>query len=465
LNRLSRLLLPLGFSLIFAFLRWLAHGSPGVLKRIGFDPQAIDPEAIDRIGHFLVVISLIFFVVRALDYLIFDLVSRRRNVRAPVLLREIVSIVVFIVLLAWAVSMVFQKNIAAFLTGTTVIAAVLGLALQDTLGNLFSGIALHVEDSFEVGDVIRTGELMGVVEAVRWRGTRLRTFANTIVIVPNSMLARERLEVFPRSNLNARVLQIGLDYNVPPSTALSVLTQAASHVDGVSNQVPAIARMAGFGDSSVIYEIKYHMYDYSQRDRIDADIRKAVWYSLRRNGIPIPFPIRTHVRYTPPAAARHSSDAREIAERLVQVDILSPLSPAAHESIAAAARVHTYGKGETIIRHGSEGNSMFVVHDGNVSVRVEQNEIARLGEGDFFGEMALLTGEARAADVVALTDVVAIEITKDAMQPVLHDHPELAAAISANVTERRGNIDSLRLASNEEAQQTVLSRIRAYFGL
>lgn len=459
MKRLSRVIVPLGLALMFAVLRFLAAGSPGVLTRLRFDPKLID-----RIAHFLVVVALSFAVVRLVDLLVFDLISRRRNVRAPVLLREIVSIVLFAVLLAWAVSTIFETRVTAFLAGTTVVAAVLGLALQDTLGNLFSGIALHLEDSFEVGDVIRTGDQLGIVEAVRWRGTRLRTFANTVVIVPNSMLARERLEVFPRTNLNARVLQIGIDYNVPPATALNVLAQAASNVEGVSGQIPAFARVAGFGDSSVLYEIKYHMYDYSQRDRIDADIRKAVWYALRRNHIPIPFPIRTHVRYTPPQA-RTQPDAAEIADRLSRIDVLSPLSPEEHAAIAAATRVHTFAKGETIIRHGSAGDSMFVVYEGNVSVRVDDDEIARLGEGDFFGEMALLTGETRAADVVALTDVTAIELAKDALQPVLQEHPELAAAISARITERRGNLASLKAASNEDAQHTILSRIRTYFGL
>lgn len=108
---------------------------------------------------------------------------------------------------------------------------------------------------------------------------------------------------------------------------------------------------------------------------------------------------------------------------------------------------------------------MFVVHQGTVSVCVGDDEVARLGEGDYFGEMALLTGESRVADVVALTDVVAIEIDKDALQPVLHDQRETVHAISAKVAERRGTLDSLRTHTNEEAQRTVLSRIRAYFGL
>jgi small-conductance mechanosensitive channel/CRP-like cAMP-binding protein len=457
-SRGARLVWPLLFAAAFGVLHWAVKNNPGVIKR-----AELDYDSLKNVSRFLIYIAIAFFVVRAIDYLVFDLVSRRRNVNAPALLREIVSIFLFLILIAWAASFIFDAKITAFLAGGTVLAAVLGLALQETLGNLFAGIALHLEDSFEVGDVIRSGDHIGVVESVRWRGTRLRTFQNHVVIVPNSMLARAHLEIFPRNNLNARVLQIGIDYNVPPALALNVLTQAASNVDGVSGQIPAYSRVGGFGDSSVLYEIKYHMVDYSHRDRIDADIRKAVWYALRRNGIPIPFPIRTHVPYEPPAA--RLQPASEIAERLAGIDLLSPLSREALAAIASATRVHTFAKGETIIRHGTAGDSMFVVHDGNVSVRAHDAEVARLGEGDVFGEMALLTGESRAADVVALTDVVAIEITKDALQPVLHDHPELAASITSKVMERRGSLDSLRTASHEEAQHTVLSRIRAWFGL
>ncbi|HEV7239637.1 MAG TPA: mechanosensitive ion channel family protein [Thermoanaerobaculia bacterium] len=459
MNRGARLLWPLFFAAILGVLLWAVRGNPGVIER-----AELDPKSLVAITRFLIYIALAFFVVRAIDTVVFDLFSRRRNVNAPVLLREIVSIILFLILIAWAASFIFDTKVTAFLAGGTVLAAVLGLALQETLGNLFAGIALHLEDSFEVGDVIHSGDYIGVVEAVRWRGTRLRTFTNSVVIVPNSVLARANLEIFPRNNLNARVLQIGIDYNVPPATALSVLTQAASNVDGVANMAPAFARVGNFGDSSVVYEIKYHMTDYSQRDRIDADIRKAVWYALRRNEIPIPFPIRTHVKYEPPAA-RLQPHSTEIVGRLTRIDVLSPLPPDALEAIAAATSVHTFAKGETILRHGTAGNSMFVVHDGTVSVRVSDEEVARLGEGDVFGEMALLTGENRAADVVALSEVIVIEIAKDALQPVLHDHPEFAAAISSKVMQRRDSLDSLREASNDEAEQTVLSRIRSWFSL
>lgn len=462
MKRGSRLLVPLLLAAIMGVLFWAIEHDHGLIARAGLKPE--QTSTVQEVVKFLIFIPLVFFVVRGIDLLAFDMFTQRRNVRAPQLLREIVSLVLFVILFSWAFSYTFHSNITAVLATGTVVAAVLGLALQDTLGNLFSGIALALEDSFEIGDVVRTGDQMGVVEAVRWRGTRIRTFANTIVIVPNSMLARDRLEVFPRNNLNARTLQINIDYNVPPATAISVLGQAAANVDGVSSVVPAYARVASFADSSVVYDIKYHTVDYSQRDRIDADIRKAVWYSLRRNDMPIPYPIRTHARYEPPAH-KHQPEASEIASRLAHIDVLAPLPSTAHDTIASATRLHTFAKGETIIRQGAPGSSMFVVHDGTVSVRVGDDEVARLGAGDFFGEMALLTGENRTASVVALGEVVIIEITKEALQPVLRDHPEFAAAISKEVAERRGGLESLRMASNEEAQQTVLSRIRAFFAL
>jgi small-conductance mechanosensitive channel len=141
-------------------------------------------------------------------------------VPAPLLLREIVSIVLYALAFGSAMSFIFNRSVTGFLATGTVVAAVLGLALQETLGNLFAGIALHLEDSFSPGDVVRSGEQFGIVEAVRWRGTRLRTFNNNLVIVPNSMLARERLEVYPRNNFNARVLQMNIDYHAAPATVI-----------------------------------------------------------------------------------------------------------------------------------------------------------------------------------------------------------------------------------------------------
>jgi small-conductance mechanosensitive channel/CRP-like cAMP-binding protein len=457
--------LPLVLSAAFGALWWLAKHKPGFFS--GYEKF----DAVRSSLLFATFAALIFFFVRAVDTLVFHVImSRRRNVVAPLLLRQIVSIVLYFLLFALAVSSVFAVNVTGYLTGGAVVAAILGLALQETLGNLFSGIAVHMEDSFAVGDVLHSGDYLGVVEGVSWRATRIRGFNNQLVVLPNSIIARERLEVYPRDNLNARVLQINIDYHVPPARAIEVLAQAAAHVEGVAHERPALARVAGFGDSAVLYEIKYFMRDYSMRDRIDASIRRAVWYALRRNDIAIPFPVRAFQPYTP-AQPREEITPEEVRRHLRDVAILAPLPDDAHEAIAAATRIHRYAKGETILRRGAAGDSMFVVHSGEISVRVNDpdetgaHEIAVLGPGRIFGEMALLTGERRTADVVALDDVVALEIGKDSLQPVLQKHPDLVKSISAVVMQRQDHLESLMEEAVEEEEQSLLSRIRSYFGL
>ena len=420
---------------------------------------------------FAAAVPAIFLVVRLLDLIVFDLfVRRKRKVDAPQLLRQVLAITAYLILFTTAFSSIFHRSVTGFLATTTVVAAVLGLALQETLGNLFAGIAIHMEGGFEIGDVIHSGDYLGVVEGMSWRATRIRAFGNQVIVLPNSLLARERVEIFPRNNFNGRVLAIGVDQNIPPATVIPILINAAAHVDGVAREMPCIARVGGFTDSGVNYELKYYTRDYSTRDRIDSDIRRAAWYALRRNQIAFATAITSVQQYKPPVIAPDAPEHEELLARLQAVDILSPLTAGAYEALADAVRVHVYSKGESILRHGAAGDSMFIVHHGTVSIRVLHDEppgwreVARLAEGSVFGEMALLTGESRTADVVAVTDVTALEIGKDALQPILQDHPDLAAAISEKVAKRRDNLAATRAAHAEE-ERTVLKRIRDWFGL
>ena len=413
-------------------------------------------------------IALIIVAVRALDSIIFDLVlSRRQKHNVPLLLRQIISFALYVFLFGVAISAIFKTQVTTLVASGTVLAAVLGLALQDTLGNLFSGISVHVEQTFEVGDVIRSGDVMGVVEAMNWRATRLRTFNNNIVVIPNSVVSHERVEVFPKRNLNSRIVTVSAPYDQPPAKVIRVLEQAAGNITNVAKEIPCLARVGGFGESAIVYEVKYWTRSYQHRDSIDAEIRRAVWYAFKRNGIPIPFPIRTLHRHH--AASEEGGITPEaIGERLEAVDILAPLSPEERAQLARGTRVLHYSRGETILGYGEQGQSMYVVHDGTVSVRAPSSEgfveVAQLGPGNIFGEMALLTGESRTADVIAIEDVTALQIRKNVMQPLLLENPELAAALSIRIMERQAAAASLPSPTAEE-HHTLLGRIRSYFGL
>lgn len=460
MTRLSRALIPLLAGAALLLVHAVLRHRQDLLTALELNAKTVLEFVL-----FLAAVPLILGAVRLFDFLAFDvMVSRRSGVRAPILLREIVSLVLFLMLLGWAVYEILGYEVTAILAGGTVVAAVLGLAMQETLGNLFAGIALHIEEDFKVGDVVRSGEFFGIVESVRWRGTRLRTYDNNIVIVPNSLLARERIEVFPRNNMNARVLRFPIDFDVPPAKVIPILLQAAENVEGVERGMPCIARIGNYAEFAAMYEIKYFMADYAQRDRIDAEIRRAVWYALQRNGIRLAVPVRALERFRRPASRSHP-ELDAIIGRLSGIDIFASAPPSAKEAIANGAHLGVYSRGETVISEGGEGRSMFIVHEGSVSVRVDGREVAQLGEGEFFGEMALLTGARRTADVVALTDLVAIEIDKDALQPVFVAQPELAASISARIEERRASTESHIAAESHGDTAPVLSRIRSWFGL
>jgi CRP-like cAMP-binding protein len=302
---------------------------------------------------------------------------------------------------------------------------------------------------------------------VNWRATRIRTFNNNIVVIPNSVMSRERLEIFPRRNANARLVSVSASYDVPPAKVIRVLEQAAANVEHVATDMPCIARVASFADFAIHYDIKYFTREYHMRDTIDAEVRRAVWYALKRNAIPIPLPIRSVHRYVPPPT-EHATTLDQVAERLAAADILAPLSDAERRKIAEGTRVSAYSRGETILAYGQAGDSMYVIHEGSVSVRIPSGdtftEVAQLGPGSIFGEMALLTGESRTASIVAVTDVIAMKIQKSVMQPLLHDNPDLVSALSDKIMERRAAA-ATAASSEEEDHRSLLHRIRSYFGL
>jgi branched-chain amino acid transport system substrate-binding protein len=179
-------------------------------------------------------------------------------------------------------------------------------------------------------------------------------------------------------------------------------------------------------------------------------------------------------------------DAAKPLTLLHEVEIFRPLSEVAKLYLSQRMRRKTYAAGDTIVHQGDEGNSLFIVVEGVVSVRVnvkgsaaisETTEVARLGSGNFFGEMALLTGADRTATVVSMTETVLFEITKADIAPVMAKQPAISELFSKVLTQRRLRTSSkLSLvqqlkdaAQRKEEEDTLRERIRNqiqhFFGL
>jgi CRP-like cAMP-binding protein len=341
--------------------------------------------------------------------------------------------------------------------------------LQDTLGNLFAGISLQADKPFQVGDVIAVGGATGVVESVTWRAVKIKTFQNHIILLGNSQIAKEHIEVCPRGNANARIVFFNAVYTDSPVKVIHVVREAVRDCENVLRYMTPVVRIRGMGADGVDYEVKYWLSDYARYNDTDALVRQRIWYAFRRNGLTFAYPTRTV--YFQRAVSADGVGHETLTERLSAIDIFSPLTDEELKALAENSTGRVYAPGELIIRAGDQGASMFVIHRGSVDVKIDSNGEVRtintLREGDFFGEMALFTGEPRTANVIAAEETEVLEIGKRAMQDLFENNADLAESLSHAINERRAALAARTSApaSEEDSPAGLLFKIKRFFRL
>jgi small-conductance mechanosensitive channel/CRP-like cAMP-binding protein len=427
-----------------------------------------------RIFKIFLGMAVVIIVVRYVNYLIFHLALRNSaQNEISSLLKTVLSIIVSIV----AFFIIFQSQyenveLAPLFTGSTILGIVVGLALQDTLGNLFAGIALQADQPFQLGDVVNIqNKATGVVEAISWRGIKVRTFQNKVIVVSNSVVGKEFIEVAPKDNLNARIVFFNTLYSASPAKTIQLIRDVVRQVENVSPKMRPVVRIRNLGDSGIDWEVKYWLEDYTKYNDTDALIRQRIWYAFQRENIHFAFPTRTLYVENQSLEPDFTESVNEIFMRLSEVEIFAPLNDEETQKLAEKCEAKIFSPNEPIVRKGQEGKSMFVVHRGSVKIQIVENGIPRtvntLHEGEIFGEMGLFTGEPRSANVVAAEETEVLEIKHTAVKPLFKKNPNLVEALSQTIAERKAMLSS----ANEEKPEVsvekegVFSSIKKFFGL
>jgi small-conductance mechanosensitive channel/CRP-like cAMP-binding protein len=391
-----------------------------------------------------------------------------REDRLPDRFPTIVQDAIVIALFAIVATLFMQEKVLAT---TAVGAVVIGFALQDTLGNLFSGLAIQIEKPFRVGHWVTIAGTDGLVSEVTWRATKMRTKAGNFVVVPNSVVAKETITNYSEPTHETRLeVEVGASYDTPPNEVKAVITRAL--VDEpllTSSREPEIL-IADFAASAITYRVRVWTTDFAADMWVRDRVRSHIYYAFRRHGINIPYPIQVQVKQGPAAAAPADDAGR--ARLLEGVAVLAPLNDEQRARLVASSRALLYEAGQTIVREGEPGASMFVVRRGEAAVTVggTDGELARHREGGFFGEMSLLTGDPRSATVSAATDCELIEIDADAFRRVVLADAAVVDRVAAAVATRRAELDQHRAsrpAGNAvvETPQTLLDRVRRFLRL
>ncbi len=431
--------------------------------------------------RFLVLFSLAYGAFKVIEVLLIDLLpTGGGRARAPAILRDVVAAIVGGLILVVLLRASFGVDVAALVATSAALSIVVGLALQETLANLFAGLALMLERPFEPGDWIQMGKLTGCVQEVSWRAVRLKLIRQEdYLVVPNSVVAKsEIVNMSQPLRVHGHAVEIGVAYGEAPGRVREVLLAAVREVQGVLAEPPPRARVLRFDNFAVVYQLIYYIDDYPRVHDIQGEVLAHVWYAFRREGIQIPFPT-SDVNWrdaTKVAAEERARETTRVAGLLRAVDFLEALTGEQIDALAEQARVVPYPAGAAVVRQGDAGDSMFVVAAGRVEVSVHagaggpEQRLATMGPGEYFGEMSLLTGAPRSATIRTAEETRLVVLHESAVRPLVLADPMVAERLSKTLARRQAERDSAvhrSVAAEEPADRAgqLLGRIRRFFGV
>jgi len=417
--------------------------------------------------------------------ILFHTIFPRLHIHTPRIVQDIL-VAAFAVVAVFGTASRVGLDLTGIVATGAVLTGVIGLALQDLLGNVFGGLSLQLDNTIRVGDWIRVQDVGGRVVAIRWRSTSLETRSGETVVMPNSVLTRSQVVVLGRRVSEQREprrwrrqVTFNADFRFPPNQVIDCVQRAlrAHPIENVAAHPPPECLLLELADSAARYAVRYWLLDFAADASSDSVVQTRVFYALKRAEIPLSMPAHAiFMTEESPERRRHKQEGERERRRYViaRIGLFRDLSEAEHTELAAGLRYAPFARGEVLTRAGADAHHLYVIASGTVSVRTSdggtEHEVAQLSTGEFFGEMSLLTGAPRSATVIALTDVECYRLDADAFRRLLERRTDLAEKVAAALSERRSGLlakkkSGVDRASTEIDQRDLLDRIRAFFSL
>jgi small-conductance mechanosensitive channel/CRP-like cAMP-binding protein len=324
------------------------------------------------------------------------------------------------------VNFAFSVPIRGLLATSGVIAIVLGLALQSTLSDVFSGIAVGLEGPYKAGDLIWVeGGIEGYVVQLNWRSTQIATVQNNIAIVPNSIIAKARLiNRNSPTQIRGETISVSLDANAVPAYCLATLDAAVRACRlMIPDPGPTIA-CTGLRGDGLVYEIGFFVENSSNLTAARTEVFTQLYSHLRHAGIALAvagIPM-------PPAVG-----VPTLAQLLEQSDLFSVIDPADRTILAEYFTPHWLQPGDTLLREGHMPESLFLAASGTADVTRSGSNgpqtIYRLGPGETLGAVGLITGAAYTATATALTPMKLYRLDKAGIAAAIKCRPDLTSGL------------------------------------
>lgn len=373
------------------------------------------------------------------------------------------------------VAYVFNIPINGVLAASGVVAIVLGLALQSTLSDLFSGVVLNMAKPYHRGDwVMLGGGLEGNVVETNWRATQILTRTNGLAIVPNSVIAKASLLNASRpTEVHGLTITVRLDATIAPLTAVQLLEMAMLSCDSILRVPTAKVAIRRLDAIAVECDLTFFVESVEEGPAAQNEVFDRVFRHCTSAGIGLAPPAESAATIPLRNTAQKPEDIpRRLLERLPVFLTLTD-----EERLTLAPKMHrrSYKGGETLVEQGAAPPALLILTSGVLAALQRRGtaaiEIFRLAPGDCFALTALVAGGKSPFTFKAVTKVVVYEISKEDIAPILQKWPSIAAALNQALAGRIAAAQA-RLAELDDDHKHVRSltdrlsaRIRLALGL
>lgn len=476
---------------IFILFAGFTLANKDMLLQFGSEALSQSQKVLAYVIQIGIWLSAAHFLNRLVIVFVWDgLVAKAIGAPIPRLVKDIFTILVYLTAVTGIIGIVFRKDITAFWATSGVVSIVLGFALRNVILDVFTGLAVNIERPYKIGDWIMIHgssleqNITGRILEINWRTLRLATEDDSVVILPNNLLSSMVVTNFwgagPISRFDTTFC---LDFAVPTDRGLRILSagaKAAMGESGIVEQPEPNVIVAGTNSVGIEYKVRYWMSPWQNgitQAVARSHIVSNILTHLKQGGITPAYPKQDLFYAEMPTRNLDSSSLSDRTELLAQTELFRYLDKSDLEYLARNMTQKLYPSGEKLIRQGEAGDSMFILSEGllhaclNTNSTGKEIKVGQIIPGEFFGEMSLLTGAPRSATIVAVTEVVAHEITKENMNTLLTRRPEVAETISTVIAERRlRNSEKMasatpeeRIRETESLAKQIMSKMKHFF--
>jgi len=433
-----------------------------------------DGDNIVKTATLLIVVLGVNALVQFILWICYAIISSRNILKLPRFILNILAIIVVFVTLLIGVKIIFDRELDGLLVSSTLVSAVIGLALQGTLSNLFAGFALQIESPFSIDDWVNLGGHEGKVVSQNWRSITLLTREHHRVSLTNTFVAEDKVINYSKpTRRQVHNFYITLDYSHPPNKVKRILKEVLNEIEEVDLDPRMGAFVENYLDNGIKYCMKYWLHDYADIIAIQDIVLTRLWYKLDRNKIKIPYPINEvqHVQLTELQGEPAFDEFNDVLSFVGELDWLKGMTSDNISKLVDNGTVFRYAKDDLIVRQDDKGDSMFVIIHGSARVllntdKLHETFLADKLAGDFFGEMSLLTGEPRSASIRANEDSLVLKIDQASFSSLIAtDEDVLPEFIEILSKSKTGIAQAIELAkssggvSEEVAIKAVLKKV------